>query len=190
MEHNCVPHSMEKVSGGSPLFKSCSEIRLFWPLVRSATSFSGGSPAQHGNLCGWRGHDCRGLREVVQKSVLIPFHQRGLTSVFFVSCGWILQLGKPEVGLNDGLLPLLDREGFFQRGWQVVASETATNYPNFPVGFMRWKPVSEGPKYKDPRKDKGSVFVSDSLSYLWVHILKCSVSISVLYRTHIEQPPL
>ena len=54
-----------------------------------------------------------------------------------------------EVGLNDGLLPLLDREGFFNMGWQVIASETATNYANFPVGFMRWKPVSEGPKYQD-----------------------------------------
>lgn len=69
-----------------------------------------------------------------------------------------------NVGLNDGLLPLLDREGFFDRGWQVVASETATNYANFPVGFMRWKPVSEGPKYQDFRELWSKMRATDVLS--------------------------
>ncbi len=69
-----------------------------------------------------------------------------------------------KVGLNDGLLPLLKHEGFFDRGYQVVCSETATNFPEFPVGFMRWKPVSEGPKFGEFRSLWSSMRAEDVLS--------------------------
>lgn len=69
-----------------------------------------------------------------------------------------------NVGLNEGLLPLLKREGFFDQGYQVVCSETATNFPEFPVGFMRWKPVSEGPKFEDFRQLWSSMRADDVLS--------------------------
>lgn len=69
-----------------------------------------------------------------------------------------------KVGLNEGLLPLLKREGFFDQGYQVVCSETATNFPEFPVGFMRWKPVSEGPKFEDFRQLWSLMRADDVLS--------------------------
>ena len=78
--------------------------------------------------------------------------------------GPLLWCDSGKVGLNDGLLPLLKHEGFFDRGYQVVCSETATNFPEFPVGFMRWKPVSEGPKFGDFRSLWSSMRAEDVLS--------------------------
>ena len=54
-----------------------------------------------------------------------------------------------NVDLTANLLPVLEEQGMLGSGWQILASETAIVFDHFPVGFMRWKPVSRGPRFAE-----------------------------------------
>jgi len=57
--------------------------------------------------------------------------------------------------MSNEFVPVMQTEGLLEPGWQVLGSEAVTPFgpavteADLPVGFMRWNPVSRGPKFAD-----------------------------------------
>ncbi|CAK9059196.1 unnamed protein product [Durusdinium trenchii] len=69
-----------------------------------------------------------------------------------------------NVGGTTNLLPVLEEAGMLGSNWQVLASETALSFERFPVGFMRWKPVSRGLRFEAFRSHWARMRADDVVS--------------------------